>query len=48
MVDELEVVEELKVKGLCEDCIFRKQTVQLYYENLAREKEVLKRVYIDL
>jgi len=48
LVDGLNICGELSIGGLCEDCIFGKHTAHPYNDNKSREKEVLKRVYIDI
>ncbi|KIJ23037.1 hypothetical protein M422DRAFT_196412 [Sphaerobolus stellatus SS14] len=48
LVDGLEVTGEASVNGLCEDCIYGKQTQRPYDEKVTHEMELLERVHIDL
>lgn len=50
LVDGLDILKPEKDEaiGLCEDCIFGKQTNRPYDEKVVPEKEVLERVHMDL
>jgi GAG-pre-integrase domain/Integrase core domain len=48
VVKGMDVTTYQKGQGCCEDCIMGKQTRQPFDNNLARETEVLERVYVDL
>jgi len=48
LVDGLNVHGDLKLDGQCEDCIFGKHTTHPYTDKGDREKEVLKRIHIDI
>jgi len=48
LVDGLHIDGDLSMRGQCEDCIYGKHTSQPYNENVAKEKDVLERVHIDI
>jgi len=47
-VDGLNTYGDLKLEGLCEDCVFGKHTTRPFYTNTARETEVLECIHIDI
>jgi hypothetical protein len=48
MVDGLQIRDGKEVIGMCEDCIYGKQTNRPYDEKVTPETEVLARVHMDL
>ena len=48
LVDGLNVHRDLKLNGQCKDCIFGKHTMHPYTDKGDREKEVLKRIHINI
>jgi len=48
LVDGLNVHGELKLNSQCEDCIFGKHALHPYSSKGNREKNVLKRIHIDI
>ena len=48
LVDGLNIHRDLKLDGQCKDCIFGKHTTHPYTDKGDREKEVLKRIHIDI
>jgi len=48
LVDRLDTDGNLKMRGRYEDCIFGKHSTHLFNKTGTREKEVLKKVHIDI
>ena len=48
LVDGLDIKEDKKSSGQCEDCIYGKQTQCPYDEVISPEKTLLERVHIDI
>jgi len=48
LVDGLHIDGDLSMRGQCEDYIYRKHISRPYNENVAKEKDVLERVHIDI
>jgi len=48
LVDSLNTYRDLKMQDQCEDYIYGKHSACLYSKNHFREKDVLKRIYVDI
>jgi len=48
LVDGLNIHRDLKLNSQCKDCIFGKHTMHPYTDKGNREKEVLKRIHINI
>ena len=48
LVDGLNTYKDLKIQGQCEDYIYSKHSARPYSKNHFREKDVLKRIHVDI
>ena len=48
LVDSLNTYRDLKMQDQCEDYIYGKHSARPYSKNYFREKDVLKRIYVDI
>jgi len=48
LVDGLNIQRNLEIDGLCKDCIFGKHIAHSYNDNGVRERDLLKRIHIDI
>ena len=48
LIDGLNIYRKLNIEGLCEDCIFSKNTAHLFNDTRQPEVYILECIYIDI